>query len=89
MPQFSRNNDKLNSYYFDTLKIGKKNNLAEVTKVILTLSHGQADVERGFSTNKDTVKTNQKELSLVSRCLVKDSMKIKDFCPTACHAQNR
>jgi len=60
LPQFSRNNDKLDSYYFDTLRIDKNNNLAEVTKVILTLSHGQADVERGFSTNKDTVKTNQK-----------------------------
>ena len=39
LPRFSRNNDKLDSFYFDTLKIGVKKSLAEVTKAILTLSH--------------------------------------------------
>ena len=37
LPQFSRNNVKLDSYYFDTLKIGEKKNLAEVTKSYLNL----------------------------------------------------
>ena len=35
-------------------------------KLVLTLSHGQAAVERGFSVNKEILVKNMQELSLVS-----------------------
>ena len=66
----------------------------------LTLSHGQASVERGFSVNKEVVAPNLKEMSLTSIRLVQSSMlvnnmKVADFVITedllsSCsHASNR
>ena len=34
-------------------------------KMILCLKHGQADIERGFSINKNLLKDNMKEASLI------------------------
>lgn len=41
---------------------------------LLTLSHGQAVVERGFSINKDTMVANQSENSLIARRSIKDHL---------------
>ena len=38
----------------------------ELVRLLLTLSHGQAQVERGFSTNKDILSTNMAEESVVA-----------------------
>ena len=43
-----------------------------MTKLILTLSHGQGSVERGFSYNKDMVVENLLEDSLIAHRVVKD-----------------
>ena len=40
--------------------------------MILTLSHGQASVERGFSLNNSILKTNISAESIISRRIVKD-----------------
>ena len=42
---------RLDNFYFQTLKVGKYSELSNVIKIVLTLSHDQADVERGFSEN--------------------------------------
>ena len=66
---------RLDDFYFKQLKVGKKYpELASVIMVILTLSHGQADVERGFSVNPDVLEDNIKDDSIVSKRLVKDYM---------------
>ena len=39
----------------------------KVVKLVFTLSHGQAAVERGFSDNKEVLVENMQELSLVSQ----------------------
>ena len=44
----------------------------KVVKLVLTLSHGQAAVERGFSVNKEVLVENMQELSLVSQRQVGD-----------------
>ena len=49
--------------------------LWKIIKILLTISHGQAAVERGFSVNKDSMKDNLQETSLVSRRIVHDAMK--------------
>ncbi|KAL7388776.1 hypothetical protein ABVT39_020436 [Epinephelus coioides] len=41
-----------------------------VVKMLLVLSHGQANVERGFSINKELIVENQKEASLVAQRLI-------------------
>ena len=43
-----------------------------MVKIILTLSHGQADVEHGFSHNPHLLEENIKEDSIVSKRIIKD-----------------
>ncbi|MGH0135296.1 UNVERIFIED_CONTAM: hypothetical protein FKN15_000862 [Acipenser sinensis] len=43
-------------------------------KCLITLSHGQAAVERGYSVNKDMLVENLKERTLISLYLVQDSL---------------
>ena len=65
------------------MDVGKK--YPELSKVIiiLTLSHGQADVERGFSQNKTLLQQNTKEDSISSETVIKDHMlanKLQPHC---------
>ena len=46
----------------------------EVCKMILTLSHGQSAVERGFSVNKEVLQDNMQEKSLVAQRVIYDSL---------------
>ena len=66
----------LNDFFFTKLDIGKKS--PELPKVIiiiiLTFSHGQADIERGFSQNKTVLQQNIKEDSISSKRIIKDHM---------------
>ena len=43
-------------------------------KIILTLSHGQASVEHGFSINKSILDVNMKPESIVARKCIQDHM---------------
>ena len=43
-----------------------------ILKTILTLSHGNASVELGFSINKDLVDFNMSQESIIAQLLVKD-----------------
>ena len=47
-------------------------NLWKVCRIIFVLSHGQADVERGFNINGELLVENMKELSLISQRIVCD-----------------
>ena len=53
--------------------MSKYSNVSFVIKLLLTLSHGQASVERGFS-NKSILKTNMSAETVISKQLVKDHM---------------
>ena len=44
--------ERLDELYFDTLGVSRFKKLASVVALVLTLSHGQASVKRGFSQNK-------------------------------------
>ena len=54
--------------------VAKFANLWKVCKIIFTLSHGQADIERGFSVNKELLIENMKQKSLVSQRTVCDQL---------------
>ena len=71
---FDRCKTKLDVFYFQTIGLDKYKELKYVMKVILTLSHGQASVERGFSINKSVLKVNITEESIVSKKMVRDHM---------------
>ena len=49
-----------------------------ICKLIFTLSHGQSNVERGFSLNKEILQENLKEKSLVAQRIVYDTLKVSN-----------
>ena len=50
--------EQLDELYFDTLGVSKFKKLASVVALVLTLSHGQASAERGFSQNNNLIQVN-------------------------------
>ena len=93
--------DQLDTFFFEVLdqKIAYKGLWCTV-QLLLTLSHGQAAVERGFSVNKDILAPNLKTLSLTSVRLIHDIISTKEIniadyiitdelCKSCSHASNR
>ena len=76
-------------FFFSLPAIKKYVNLAFVIKMILTLSHGQAAVERSFSINKSVVNVNMKEESIVARKTIKDHMLSNDIQPDIIEILNK
>ena len=74
--EFSCSNESgLDKFFYDLM--GREScysDLWEIFKVVLILSHGQADVERGFSINKDILKCNMKEKTIIAIRMVNDGM---------------
>ena len=73
---------RLDDFFFKTLKVGERYpNLATLMKVVFTLSHGQASVERGFNDNNLVLKDNLKDNSIVARRFVKNYMSANGLKP--------
>ena len=66
---------RLDEFYFSKVGVEKFPDLCLVIKLVLTLSHGQASVERGFSINQNLVVENLKESSLIVQRIIYDHMK--------------
>ena len=98
---FKITTDRLDSFLFEALQNQNESQQLWITmQLILTLSHGQATVERGFSVNKEVLAPNLQETSLVAMRLVHSSMqaakcKVADFVvndallSSCAHARNR
>ena len=82
---FKITTDRSDSFLFEVLQNQNESQQLWITmQLILTLSHGQATVERGFSVNKEVLAPNLQETSLVAMRLVHSSMqaakcKVADF----------
>ena len=88
---------RLDDFYFKELKVAKYPKFCSVIKIALTLSHGRADVEQGFSLNNAVLQSNMKHDSVVSKCLIQDylvsnnlkphtmqiNMQLRSSCPRA------
>ena len=63
-------------FYFHELgkETKKHDKFAYVLKIILTLSHGQAAVERSFSLGKSSLQTNITEESIIAKKIVRDHL---------------
>ena len=77
---YANKGHRLDAFYFTYLP-GKSaySSFSESLKIILTLSHGQAAVERGFSINKSILVDNLKTESLSSQRIVHDHMNVHDI----------
>ena len=72
---FRREKQRLDEFYFKPdFDIKRFKQFSFVLKIILTLSHGQAAVERGFSINKSLLKVNISEHSIISKKIIRDHM---------------
>ena len=72
--KFDSKNDRLDDFYFQHACVNNYKDLSFVLRVVLTLIHGQASVEQGFSFNKFSVKTNMTPASIRSRRTIKDHL---------------
>lgn len=59
MTAYRRNKDRLDDFWIPLINSnGDSQNLTKVIKISPTMSHGSANVERGFSVNSDTLVPN-------------------------------
>ena len=72
--KFSLEKDQLDNFFFNTVAMSKYSNVSFVIKLLLTLNHGQASVERVFSNNKSILKTNMSTETIISKRLIKNHM---------------
>ena len=74
--------DRLNTFFHSVIGLAERPNLKELWELIqllLTLSHGQAAVERGFSVNSDILAPNLKTQSLVAQRMIFDTVALSGF----------
>jgi hypothetical protein len=83
---FDEKEDRLDQLF---IEIFKNVNIQKETKsfvaLILSIFHGNASVERGFSTNKHCLQENLREESLVAKRVIVEEMKntgVVDYCIT-------
>ena len=77
--------DRLDDFYYQHTCISNYKELSFVVRLVLTLSHGQAAVERGFSINNTSVKTNMTRVSIISRRIIKDHLIANQLKPHTVH----
>ncbi|GBO38609.1 hypothetical protein AVEN_9117-1 [Araneus ventricosus] len=68
--------ERVDKLRFDLLSTHRKpcNDAISLLKMIMILSHGKSNVERGFSINKDCLWENMKQQTLIARRIVYDSI---------------
>ena len=68
--------NRVDTFYFDRLaNEADLKELWKVVKLLLTLSHGQATVERGFSSNKEVMVEKRAQNSLVAQRVICDHVR--------------
>ena len=73
--EFNFEEDRLDIFFYEVLNQQKTyEDLWCVMQLLLTLSHGQGAVERGFSVNKEVLAPNLKATSLTALRLIHDSI---------------
>ena len=79
---FDLKKERLDEFYFHFGNLLLSPEIQSITKLILVFSHGQASVERGFSTNKSVNKVSISQDSIITRKLVIDYMQKKNLTPS-------
>ena len=72
--KFTHRKNCLDDFHSQHACISNYKELSFVVSLVLTLSHGQAVVERDFSINNTSVKTNMAPVSIISGRIIKDHL---------------
>ena len=83
--KFTHPKDHLDDFYYQHACISNYKELSFVVRLVLTLSHGQTAVERGFSINNTSVKTNVTPVTIISRRIIKDHLIANQVKPHTVH----
>ena len=73
--------DRLNKFFLEKAGIKKVPEPTQVLIIILTLSHGQADIERRLSSNAQVLHVSMKEISIISQRTINDRIKKNNLKP--------
>ena len=76
---FNKVTDRLDTFLFQYVLVSKYTDLAEVFRMVLILAHGQAQVERGFTVNKQLLDYNMLGATLIGQRMVHDHMITEDL----------
>ena len=87
--EFNSESGRLDDFYFKKYDINRYKELAADVKILLTLSHGQASVEQGFSENNTVLAQNMKVESTVTCCLIKDHLIFNSLQPKTIDITNK
>ena len=68
--KFDVKTDRLDTFYYNICSKIKYPSLWKALKNVFILSHGQADVERGFSVNKELLRENMNEKTIQAHRIV-------------------
>ena len=69
--EFSQESSRLDEFCFHKMEVAKCQDVAFVIRSLLTLSHGQAAVEWGFSHNNALLKVNMNPETVISKRVIK------------------
>ena len=71
----------MDEFYFHKIGVATYQDVAFVIRLLLTLSHGEAAVERGFSHNNALLKVNVNPETVISKRVIKDHMLAHNLKP--------
>lgn len=74
LESFKRKDQRLDDFWVHLLSGMEAEELKTVVKFVLILSHGNAEVERGFSVNKECLQDNMRESTLIGFRTVYDTV---------------
>lgn len=79
---FNNKKDRLDVFLGNYIATAEEyKDLWYVCKVIFVLSHGQSNIERGFSVNRKILQDNLQEKSLITQRLIYDTLNCSDLEP--------
>lgn len=74
MDKFSRKDTRLDDFWISLLSEKENDELKTVLQLVLILSHGNAEVERGYSVNEECLQDNMAEPTLIAYRTVYDTV---------------
>ena len=86
---FSCDETALDDFFFKLVGVEKYKDLSFLLKIVLTLSHGQAAVERSFSLGNALLNYNMSEDSIKAKKVIKDHMLSNGLEPHTIHISNQ
>ena len=79
--KFNRYEQRLDEFFMKQTGIVSYTNQLSILKLVLVLSHGQANVERCFSVNNNVLKCNMSGKSIMSQKVIIDHTKSHNLLP--------